>query len=138
MIPIINGIAGLVDTVVSRVWPDKTKIQEQELELVKAQLTAELSTQLAQIQVNETEAKSENVFVSGWRPFIGWCCGSALAYTYILQPFLLFFVAVFNIDFNANLLPTINLGELMPILLGMLGLGAYRTYEKVSNSNKNR
>lgn len=83
-----------------------------------------------QATVNAKEAENTNVFVSGWRPFIGWVCGFALVWTYILQP-----MATFVLSYTAvriTNLPTLDMGEMMPILLGMLGLGGLRTYEKIN------
>jgi len=90
---------------------------------------------IAQIEVNKQEAKSGMLFVSGWRPFIGWTCGVSLAWTFILAPIIqsvATYVATFTgkvIDLEA--LPVLDLAVMMPILLGMLGLGTLRTYEKV-------
>lgn len=91
---------------------------------------------LSQLQVNIKEAMHESIFVAGWRPFVGWVCGSALAYTYILQPLLAFTLNAFGVDIGE--LPEISLGELMPVLMGMLGLGYLRTREKEKGVNKNR
>ena len=89
---------------------------------------------LSQIQVNLKEAMHESIFVAGWRPFIGWTCGVALGYTYILQPFLTFVIAAAGVDLPD--LPTLGLGELMPVLMGMLGLGYLRTREKEKGVNR--
>lgn len=83
---------------------------------------------LAQIEVNKAEAASDSLFKGGWRPFIGWVCGFAFLYHFILQPLLVFGVAVAGITLPA--LPEFDMGTLMPVLLGMLGLGAMRTREK--------
>lgn len=89
---------------------------------------------LAQLQVNQTEASHKSIFVSGWRPFIGWVCGSALAYNFLIYPFMQFVAwVVFQTTgavFPMDTLPVLSVGELMPVLLGMLGLGAMRTFEK--------
>jgi hypothetical protein len=93
---------------------------------------------LAQMDVNKQEAKNGVLFVSGWRPFVGWTCGCALAWTFVLSPILqsvVFYVAEFSgqiIDLSG--LPTFDLSVMMPVLLGMLGLGGLRTYEKVNGA----
>lgn len=81
-----------------------------------------------QIEVNKIEAQHGSKWVAGWRPFVGWCCGSALAYNFILQPFLLVLLGAFNVDIVP---PTLDIGQLITILLGMLGLSSMRTFEKV-------
>tara|TARA_R110000851_G_scaffold188923_1_gene338985 strand:- start:22 stop:393 length:372 start_codon:yes stop_codon:yes gene_type:complete len=102
-------------------------------------LEMEQKGELAQIAVNMQEAKSEHLFVSGWRPAVGWVCVAAFAYTFILMPFGSFIALVSGMD-PALLaaLPDLDIGSMMPVLLGMLGLGAMRSYEKKSGTNKNR
>lgn len=80
-----------------------------------------------QVEVNKAEAQSNSLFVSGWRPFIGWVCGSAFAYFYIVQPFLGFILTAAG---HPIVLPKIEFGEMSSVLLGMLGLGGMRTWEK--------
>lgn len=84
-----------------------------------------------QIQVNAVEAGNNNVFVSGWRPFIGWICGSAMAYKFIIQPFLIFILVACHSSFDVKLLPILDWSEMSSVLIAMLGLGGMRTYEKV-------
>lgn len=91
---------------------------------------------LSQLQVNMREAVHESIFVAGWRPFVGWTCGAALAYTYLLQPFMIFIGTATGTDLSG--LPEIELGMMMPVLMGMLGLGYLRTQEKKEGVNKNR
>lgn len=79
--------------------------------------------------VIEEEQRAESMFVSGWRPAAGWVCVFALACQYFLIP-LTGWVAVNWLGWNAP--PTLNLDDLMTLLFGMLGLGAFRTYERVS------
>jgi hypothetical protein len=81
----------------------------------------------AQTEVNKIEAGNSNVFVSGWRPFIGWTCGAAFAYHFVLQPLLVFILASFGVDFT---LPVFSMESLMTVLMGLLGMGGLRTYEK--------
>ena len=83
---------------------------------------------MAQIEVNKAEAASGSVFKGGWRPFIGWTCGAAFAYHFIAQPSILFAVALFGLDIPA--LPEFDMTSLMTVLMGMLGLGGLRTFEK--------
>ena len=83
---------------------------------------------MAQIDVNKTEAQSASLFVSGWRPFVGWVCGFALFYVAILEPTARFTAQV--IFAYAGGFPVIDTTITMQVLFGMLGLGGMRTYEK--------
>ena len=87
-----------------------------------------------QLEINKAEAASASVFKGGWRPFIGWTCGAAFAYHFVLQPVLLFCVALFGLDIPA--LPQFDMSSLMTVLMGMLGLGGLRTYEKKTGVSK--
>jgi len=84
---------------------------------------------IAQIAVNAKEAENTNVFVSGWRPFIGWVCGFTLLYNYIVLPLAHYLAAYFVPHVPA--LPALDMEELMTLLFGMLGFGGYRTFEKI-------
>lgn len=83
---------------------------------------------MGQIEINRVEAQSKNLFVSGWRPFIGWVGGVALAYNFIIAP-----TAVWIAEINGAVasLPTIDIGVLFNLILAMLGFGGLRTYEKI-------
>lgn len=130
--------AGLLEvglSLVERIFPDKTKQEEAKLKLLELQQTGELAilqanTQLAlkQGDVNVEEAKSDNLFKSGWRPAVGWSCALAFFAKYIGGPAL--FVLGQYTGHHIEL-PPIDMVEMMPLLFGLLGLGAYRTYERV-------
>jgi hypothetical protein len=83
---------------------------------------------MAQIEVNKIEAKHTSIFVAGWRPAVGWTCGLALFWHFIVQPLLMWIAFLFDVDLKGA--PSLEIGELMTVLLGMLGLGGLRTYEK--------
>lgn len=105
---------------------------------LKHKLEHELKTELhranmAQIEVNVEEAKHRTVFVAGWRPFTGWVCATALAYHFILEPIIVFILALYNIELT---LPQFDMGSLLTVLMGMLGLGGLRTYEKKQGLTK--
>lgn len=95
---------------------------------------------LAQVTLNTTEAAHRSIWVAGWRPFIGWVCGSALAYHFILQPILGWGLVVSG-GFIPELkglepLPSLDTGPLFTLMMGMLGMGALRTFEKNSGISK--
>ena len=83
-----------------------------------------------QTKINEAEAMHRSIFVAGWRPFIGWICGIAMAYNFILRDLIIFAMGK---DFVP---PALQMDHLMTVLMGMLGLGAFRTYEKIKNVSK--
>ncbi len=79
--------------------------------------------------MDQAEANNKNVFVAAWRPAIGWACGAAFAWQYVVGPVAQFTLAAFG---QKVALPVLDTGEMMPVLMGMLGLGGMRTYEKVT------
>ena len=117
----LGSVADLAKDVIGRIWPNKT---EQE----KAELQAAMLVVQGQLQVNQVEAASSSVFVAGWRPFIGWVCGVACAWNWIGLPIALFAAAYFG---KPMALRPADIGEMMPVLIGMLGLGGLRTTEKI-------
>lgn len=119
--PLTAGM-GLVDTVISRIWPDKSEAEKQ-------QLAAAVSLVQGQIAINQAEAGNPSVFVSGWRPAIGWVCGMACAWNWVGLKIALFVAAYLGHDLN---LAPADIGEMMPVLLGMHGLGGLRTAEKIN------
>lgn len=116
----LGEVAGVVGNVIDRIWPNKT---EQE----RAEMQAAVMMVQGQLDTNKAEAASSSVFVAGWRPFIGWVCGAGCAWNWVGLP-----VANFALAFvgHALDLKPADLSEMMPLLLGMLGLGGLRTFEK--------
>lgn len=104
----------------------------------KAKASAQLQAQImaaaaqaaqAQTDINKAEASNQSVFVAGWRPFIGWVCGAALAYQYLVRP-IGSFIASYILHVQAVDMPGLD-DQLWQLMMGMLGLGGLRTYEKV-------
>lgn len=121
---LFSGIGSLAkDIRIAITGKDPEKIAEA---IAKAQ-EIESATQIAQTDINKEEAKHPNWFVSGWRPFIGWTCGVALAFHYVVSPFLVWLLSAFDITSSV---PKLDMAALMTLLFGMLGLGGYRSYEK--------
>lgn len=81
----------------------------------------------AQIEVNKAEAQHRSMFVSGWRPAVGWVCVTGMGFNFIVVPLGNFISGIYGLDTN---IPTLDLSEMMPVLMGMLGLGAMRSFEK--------
>lgn len=129
MIPIIaTAIGELASSIIHKFFPDKSDQEKKELELQLQVLIAETDLAKGQLAVNTEEAKNDNLFVSGWRPAVGWICVASMAYSYVLQPLMVFLLTAFG---NPLVLPALSNGDLMTILLGMLGIGGLRTYEKL-------
>lgn len=121
MNPII--IISAIKEILGKVIKDKDQVER---------LAHDLSTQYhdlmkAQIELNQTEARFGGTFRAGWRPLVGWICGTALLWHFILHPIILFVCALYG--FTPDM-PQFDMGSLMTILLGMLGLGTMRTFEK--------
>ena len=120
---------------IDRLWPDpaqrdaaKVKLLEMQQTGELAKLTAETDLAKGQLAVNAEEAKSANWFVAGWRPFVGWMCGAGLCYAAILEP-LARFAAQVGFGYSGQF-PVIDNMLTLQILMGMLGLGGMRTFEK--------
>ena len=111
----------------------KLKTLEQQGDM--ASLNAFVTEMTGQVEINKIEAASSNLFKSGWRPFIGWVCGSAFAYKFIVQPFLLFLVALGQINIDISILPVLEWQELSAVLMGMLGLGSMRSFDRVKDKS---
>jgi hypothetical protein len=118
----VGAIADLVNTAINRIWPDKS---EQE----KQAIAAAVMVVQGQIDINKEEAKSPSVFVSGARPFIMWVCGMGCAWNWIGLPVAKFILILLGI--TVTITPA-DLAEMMPLLMGMLGLGGFRTIEKLN------
>lgn len=115
--------------VIDRLWPNPADAAAARLELLKMTQSGEL----AQIAVNQEEAKSPSVFVSGWRPAIGWVCGAACAWNWLGLPLAKTAAALAGHPLPLN---PADLTEMLPVLMGMLGLGGLRTVEKINGVSR--
>ena len=131
---LLNSLIGPVTGILDKVIEDKDQ---------KAKLAHELATmadklsheqQLAQIEVNKAEAASGSLFKGGWRPCIGWVCGIAFGYQFVVQPIISFIVALIGVEIPD--LPEFDMSTLLTVLGGMLGIGGLRTYEKQKGLTK--
>jgi len=134
MINLLGSLVGPVTGLLDKFIEDKDQ---------KAKLAHEIATlaekqaheaAMAQVQVNAAEAKHRSIFVAGWRPFIGWTCGIALCWHFVLAPFVIFGASMSGMVLPE--LPVFDMDSLMTVLLGMLGLGGLRTYEKQKGLTK--
>ena len=119
-----------VGDILEKLIPDKDlKIR------LKHELESELhKANLAQLKVNQQEAAHNSLFVAGWRPFIGWVCGVALCWHFILQPITVMIIRLAG--YEQVILPDFDFSQLSTILMGMLGLGGLRTFEKMKGVSR--
>lgn len=113
---------------------DMVKLEQLTHEMELSVLNADKEIALAQAEINKQEAVSDKLFKSGWRPAVGWVCVLGLFYQFILRTMLPWVMVMCGYD--APEMPTLDLGTLMPLLFGILGLGGFRTFEKVKGVNK--
>ena len=113
---------------IDRLWPDPAQRDAAKLELLRLQQSGDLAQMTGQLEINKVEAGSASAFTSGWRPAIGWTCGAGFAVQFVIGPIGEWVCAVVG---HPVKFPAMDLGTMMPLLFGMLGLGAYRTTEKI-------
>jgi len=124
----ITAVLDIGSKVIDRLWPDPSQAASAKLELYKLQQSGELQQIMGQLEINKAEAASASVFVSGWRPFIGWVCGIACAWNWVGISVAKVIAAFFQYPI---VLTPADLSEMLPVLMGMLGLGVLRTAEKM-------
>mgnify|MGYP003132909364 CR=1 FL=1 len=134
MMDLLGKLVDPVSNILDKVIEDKDQ---------KARLAHEIATMaerhgqeamLAQLEINKAEAASGSLFKGGWRPAVGWVCAIAFAYHFVLQPLLIFGLSYAGL--NTPPLPEFDVGTLLPVLGGMLGIGTLRTYEKQKGLTK--
>lgn len=128
-------IAGPILKIIDKVIPDPQAKAAAQLELAKlqysqegAELQANVQVALGQLDVNKAEATNSSIFVSGWRPFVGWMCACGVGFQVVLAPLLQWGADLLG---HPTVFPTLDTGTLTTMLLGMLGLGGMRTFEKI-------
>ena len=128
---LIGPVTGLLDKFI------EDKDQKARLAHDLATMADEHAQELAkgQLEVNKTEAAHKSLFVAGWRPAVGWVCVLGMFGNFITIPFSNFVLALIGIDI---VIPLVPLETMMPVLMGMLGLGAMRTYEKKNSVHRNK
>lgn len=127
---LIGPVTGILDKFIED--KDQKAALAHEIATMSQRHAQELA--LAQIGVNAAEAASGSVFKGGWRPFIGWTCGLAFFYHFVGQPVAVFAMTVSGTEIPA--LPEFDMGTLLTVLGGMLGIGGLRTYEKQKGITK--
>jgi hypothetical protein len=124
-----------VFAIIEKIIPDKQaaaaaklKVLELEQQGELAKLEAVKALNIAQTEINKAEATNPNLFVSGWRPAIGWVSVSGVGYSFVLRPLLSWIAPLVGLDIP----PPLDTAELFTLLMGMLGLGGLRTYERLN------
>ena len=130
----LQALIGPVTGILDKFIEDKDAKNTMAHEIATMAEKAAHEAAMAQVEVNKMEAQHRSLFVAGWRPFIGWTCGVALAYHFVLNPLILFGVSWAGVEIPA--LPEFDMSSLMTVLMGMLGLGGLRTFEKVKKVAK--
>lgn len=135
---ILDLVAGPVLKIIDKLIPDpqaKAQAQLQAMQMAQNGEFKEIDTQLqrdlAQIAVNQTEAQSPDFFKSGWRPFVGWVCGAGLATQFLVGPLATWIVGLMGHPLQ---FPSLDMGTLLTLLAGLLGLGTLRTAEKLKGA----
>ena len=123
---LVKGVADAADKFIQT--PDERAAQELKLKAMDLQVVAK------QLEVNAQEAQHRSVWVAGWRPCVGWVCAVVIAWNYVAMPFIGWIVQVWAPD--APLPPTLDLTQLWPVILGMLGLGGMRSFDKQKGTTR--
>lgn len=127
----IGEAAQAISDIVGKFMPSADEKAKNALALELASMQADQAMAQMQADVNKQEAGNASLFVAGWRPFVGWVCGTGFLVT-VLGPLLTWAVALFG---KQVVFPPLDTEALMTLLFGMLGLGGYRTYEKTRGIN---
>ena len=131
---LLNSLIQPVSKILDKAIPDQDLKRKLSHEIATMSEKHAQDLALAQIEVNAAEAASGSLFKGGWRPCIGWICGVAFGYHFVLQPVIIFVVALIGIEIPD--LPKFDMNTLLTVLAGMLGIGSLRTYEKQKGLTK--
>jgi hypothetical protein len=126
MIPVIDGIIDLVKEGLTLI-PDPNKKADLLAKIEEQRQQAELQMAQMQADINKAEASNASLFVAGWRPFVGWVCAAGVAWAFVIQPF---FDWVWFATGHTGVSPHLDSSTLLTLLLGMLGMGGLRSFDK--------
>ena len=134
----IASLIPLVGSVIDKIFPDKEAANEAKIKLLEltqkgelAVLEADMKLALGQIETNKIEAASTDPFRAGWRPMAGWACSLGLVYEFLMRPILPWLVELTGKTVAP--MPSLDIDQLMILLGGLLGLGGFRSYERIKN-----
>ena len=123
----------IIGQIVDKILPDKDEAEKAKAKLKLLETNGELELLLGQLEINKLEARHRSVFVAGWRPFIGWICAFAFLWHFILERILVFLYATAGQPLT---LPSFDMPSLLTVMMGMLGLAGYRSFEKYKGVTK--
>ena len=129
----VSALFEVGSKVIDRIWPDPVQAANAKLELTKLQVSGELAIIAGQMKINEIEAANPSLFVSGWRPAVGWVCTIGLTMQFLVAPLVTWTSLVLGFTL---ILPPIDMTTLVTMLGGILGLGAMRTTEKINGVDR--
>src|SRR5579864_5639036 len=136
---LLDLLVGPVMDIVNKLIPDPVAKAQAQLQILQLQqnstfkeIDAQLQSAAQQTDTDKVEAANTSLFVAGWRPFIGWICGTGLGWNYIGISVLSFVTSAVG---HPIVVAKADLSEMMPLLIGMLGLGGMRTFEKINGVN---
>lgn len=126
----VTALLDIGGRLIDKLFPDPQKKAEATMKLMELQQSGDLAVIVGQIELNKAEASSKSLFVSGWRPAVGWTCTVGLATQFFIGPMVTFIAGFFG---RSVVFPSLDMGTLMTLLVGMLGLGGMRTVEKLNS-----
>jgi hypothetical protein len=129
---VLKGVGGLAKDLRSAITGEMSP--EAKAELEQKLLELEFAANQGQLSVNLQEAKHPSIWVSGWRPAIGWICATGIGYSFVVQPFLSLGLAVWAPEVKP---PMLAWNELMTLVMALLGFGSMRTFEKIKGVSRN-
>lgn len=129
----IGGITSIVDDIIKLI-PNKNAEEQAQLQLQLTQMLTQREIDSSQSITNTAEAANESLFVAGWRPGIGWICATAFAWQFVVLPILLFINSEFHYTITS---PVFDTSSMVTILMGMLGLGSMRSFDKYTHKKLN-
>mgnify|MGYP003624220411 CR=1 len=128
---LVGPVAGLLDKFIED--KDAKNALAHEISTMAERHAQDLAK--GQLEVNKVEAVSASLFVAGWRPAVGWVCVLGMASNFVLIPMGNFVLALVD---STITIPLIDTSTMMPVLLGMLGLGAMRSVEKIKQVSREK
>ena len=129
----INAIIPIIGSVLDKIIPDNNAKEQAKQQIEKALIDNAAQINLTQAETNKIEASHRSIWVSGWRPFLGWCSGFGFAWVFVLSPVAQWVCALLGIHV---VLPNLQTEVLMELTLAMLGLAGLRTWEKSKGLTK--
>ncbi len=130
----VSSIVDVGKLLIERFIPDQKAKAEATQKLLEMQQAGDLAVIAEQAGINKIEASNANIFVSGWRPFVGWICGGGLGIQFIVRPIFTWIAALIG---HPTEFPSLDMGTMVTLLTGMLGMAGMRTYEKLNGAQGN-